>query len=86
MDIDPKLRAAIQDLVERKKVTTEKEYNPQIPAIHKFIQNELQTQKTIGESLPEDRNTDWVPLNRCFLEIPADRDTYSEISGTRIPK
>ena len=69
LDIDPELRAAIQYLLERKKVTTEKESNPQIPAIRSFIENELQRQKAIGNSLPEDRNTDWTALNRCFLQI-----------------
>ena len=69
MDLDPELRSAIQYLLERKKVTTEKESNPQIPAILNFIKNELQRQKTIGNSLPEDRNTDFTPLNRCFLQI-----------------
>ena len=69
LEIDPELRAAIQYLLERKKVTTEKESNPQIPAIRSFIETELQRQKAIGSSLPEDRNTDWTPLNRCFLQI-----------------
>ena len=69
MDIDPALQAAIQYLLERKKVTTEKESNPHIPEIRSFIQNELQRQKAIGSSLPEDRNTDWGPLNRCFMQI-----------------
>ena len=69
MDLDPELRAAIQYLLERKKVTTEKEGNPQIPAIRSFIRDELQRQKAIGNALPEDRNPDFAPLNRCFLQI-----------------
>ena len=69
MDIEPELRTAIEDLLERKKVTTEGEHNPQIPAIQAFIQDELQRQKAISNALPDDRNTDWSALNRCFVQI-----------------
>ena len=69
MDIEPELRTAIEDLLERKKVTTEGEHNPQIPAIQAFIQDELQRQKAISIALPDDRNTDWSALNRCFVQI-----------------
>ena len=69
MDIEPELRTAIEDLLERKKVTTEGEHNPQIPAIQAFIQDELQRQKAISNALPDDRNTDWSSLNRCFVQI-----------------
>ena len=69
MDMEPELRTAIEDLLERKKVTTEGEHNPQIPAIQAFIQDELQRQKAISNALPDDRNTDWSALNRCFVQI-----------------
>ena len=69
MDIEPELRTAIEDLLERKKVTTEGEHNPQIPAIQAFIQDELQRQRAISNALPDDRNTDWSALNRCFVQI-----------------
>ena len=69
MDMEPELRTEIEDLLERKKVTTEGEHNPQIPAIQAFIQEELQRQKSISNALPDDRNTDWSALNRCFVQI-----------------
>ena len=69
MEIEPELRAAIEDLLERKKVTTEGESNPQIPTIQTFIRDELQRQKAISNALPDDRNTDWSALNKCFLQI-----------------
>ena len=69
MDMDPELRAAIGDLLERKKITTEGELNPQIPVIRSFITDELQRQKTISNSLPDDRNKDWSALNRCFTQM-----------------
>ena len=69
MEMEPELRAAIEELLERKKVTTEGETNPQIPAIRSFIQNELQKQKVISNAMPDDRNPDWSALNHCFAQI-----------------
>ena len=69
MELEPELRSAISDLLEKKKTTTEKEKLPQIPAIRDFIQEELARQKAVCDSLPEDRNRDWSALNRCFAEI-----------------
>ena len=68
MDMEPDLRSAIDDLLEKKKITTEGEYNPHIPVIRDFIQEELLRQKAICDSMPEDRNKDWTALNRCFAE------------------
>ena len=69
MDMDPELRTAIEDLLERKKVTIESETNPQIPVIQAFLQEELQRQKMVCSALPDDRNTDWSLLNQCFTNI-----------------
>ena len=69
MELDPELRAAIGDLLERKKATTEGETNPQMPVIRDFITDELQRQKAISNSLRDDRNTDWSAMNRCFTRI-----------------
>ena len=69
MDMEPDLRSAIDDLLEKKKVTTEGEHHPHIPMIRDFIREELQKQKAISDSLPDDRNKDWTELNRCFAEM-----------------
>ena len=69
MEMDPALKEAIDDLVEKKKVTTEGEQNPQIPVIRTFIQEELQKQKAISDALPDDRNNNWTMINNCFAEM-----------------
>ena len=69
MDMEPELRSAINDLLEKKKTTTEGEHHPHIPIIRDFIREELQRQKAICDSLPEDRNKDLTALNRCFAEM-----------------
>ena len=58
MDIPAELRAAIVELLEIKKRTTEKEENPQLPVIQAFIESEIEKQKEIADSLPDDHNKD----------------------------
>ena len=69
MDLDQELRGAIDELLERKKVTTEGEHNPHMPVILDFIKEELERQKAISNAMAEDRNTDWSALNHCFAKI-----------------
>ena len=69
LDIEPSLRSAIDLLLEKKKSTTEGEFNPHIPAVQDFIRDELPKQKVICDAMPDDRNKDWSHLNRCFADI-----------------
>lgn len=69
MDMEPGLRAAIDDLVEQKKRTTEGEQHPQIPVIRDFIRDELPRQKALCEAMPKDRNRDMTALNQCFVRM-----------------
>nr|MCR5127609.1 nucleotidyltransferase domain-containing protein [Lachnospiraceae bacterium] len=69
MELPETLRAAIDELLEIKKVTTEKEENPQMPVIREFIETETARQKKIANALPDDHNKDWTLLNRLFSEI-----------------
>ena len=63
------LYTAIQNLLEKKKVTEEKDLNPQLPVIQKFIENECTRQKQISDEAPDDHQHDLEPLNHCFREI-----------------
>ena len=69
MDMEPSLRSAIELLLEKKKSTTEGEFNPHIPAVQNFIRDELPKQKAICDAMPDDRNKDWSHLNRCFADV-----------------
>ena len=69
MDIEPDLRKGIEELLEIKKKTTEKEENPQIPVIRSFIETEIGKQKEIADNLADDHNKDWTALNRIFAEV-----------------
>lgn len=68
LDLDPKLRTAIDELLEAKKRTTEKEENPQMPVIKRYIEEEIQKQKVIADELADDHNRDWSALDKVFIE------------------
>lgn len=69
LDIASELRAGIEELLEIKKITTEKEENPQMPVIRSFIETEVARQKEIADNLPDDHNKDWSALNCLLIEI-----------------
>ena len=69
LEMEPELRAAIDELLEKKKITAEKDLNPQIPVIRQFIEDELKRQKQIVDEMPDDHNRDWTALNECFARF-----------------
>lgn len=71
-DVPDDLRTAIDLLLEKKKVTTEKEENPQDPVIRSFIETELERLKAVTERMEDDRNRDWSAINEVFIETIKD--------------
>ncbi len=68
LSLSDELRKGIDDLLEIKKVTEEKDLNPQLPAIYDFIEKELETQKAIANSISDDHKKEWEPLNQIFYQ------------------
>ncbi|MDE7428240.1 MAG: nucleotidyltransferase domain-containing protein [Lachnospiraceae bacterium] len=69
LDMPPRLKAAIDELLEIKKKTTEGEENPHMPVIRSFVEEETARQKEIVDALPDDHNKDWTALNTIFREM-----------------
>lgn len=69
MDLPKGLRQEIDELLEVKKVTDEKEVNPHIPVIIDFIKTETKRQKQLVEVMEDDRRKEWDTLNQLFLDI-----------------
>ena len=63
------LYASIQELLERKAETEEKDLNPQMPEIIEFIQAECERQKQISDSAPDDHKHDYTELNTAFRRV-----------------
>lgn len=68
-DIPQNLKAAIDELLEMKKKTSEGEENPHMPVIRTFVETEIARQKEIADALPDDHNKDWTALNTIFREM-----------------
>lgn len=69
LELEPPLRAAIDDLLERKKAVAEGAYSPHLPVIQDFLRGELTRQKALCARLPRDEKADLSALNRCFADI-----------------
>lgn len=67
IDMPSDLRNGIEELLEIKKRSDEKEQGMRIPVIHDFITDEIVRQKAYIDSIVDDRNCDWKELNDVFL-------------------
>lgn len=68
LSLPKELKDGIDNLLEIKKVTEEKDLNPQIPVIQEFIKNELVMQKQIADTRKDDHKKDWSDINHVFYE------------------
>lgn len=69
LNLPDSLKNGIDELLKIKKVTDEKDFNPQIPVVYEFIKNELEIQKKHAETTTDDHNKDWHILNTVFTNI-----------------
>ncbi len=67
-ELDPALRPAVDDLLERKRNAAETEVIPCIPELNDFLRAGLEETRAALASAP-DRQGDWEALNRCFLHL-----------------
>lgn len=63
------LKEGIQKLLEIKRVTKEKDLNPQMPVIYDFIEKELEIQKELADRMPDDHRKEWDTLNDTFRNV-----------------
>lgn len=69
MDMPTELRIGIEELLEIKKKSDERESGLQIPVIQDFIVDEIIRQKVYLDSVDDDRTQEWKKLNKCFQKI-----------------
>lgn len=62
------LTGEIRDMLAVKAVSDEGVLHPQIPAIRKFIEEEILRYGEMLKTMPDDRRPEWEPLDRVFLE------------------
>ena len=67
-ELPSELKEAIKEVLAVKVVSAEQDRHPRNPILQEFIEGELERQKTLAETLPDDRNRDWSGLNGAFLK------------------
>lgn len=56
-------------MLERKTAGDEKNLNPKMPVIHKFIVDGIARYGEFSKSMTDDRNADWESLDGIFQKI-----------------
>lgn len=78
-DLDGELSAEIADMLRVKAQSDEKDLNPKLPVIQKYIEDEIVRYEQLSKSMEDDRTPEWGILNKVFLELMAG----SDCSGNR---
>ena len=63
------MKAAVEDLLAKKVKMSESEKAPKIDVINQYIEEKLLYYKTLVETMTDDRNPDWNPLEQAFIEV-----------------
>lgn len=68
-EILEKLADEIQTMLKIKAKSDEKDLNPKLPVIHKYIEEEIERFEQISKEIKDNRSEDWSALNQVFLEV-----------------
>ena len=69
VELPGELRKEIEALLEKKKQTMEGERHSPIPAVQKFISDELEIWKQRAEEIKEEKKGDWEALNQVIWDL-----------------
>ena len=64
-----KLADEIEELLIVKSKSSEKDLNPKLPVIQKYIEDEIIKYEQLLKSMRDDRIADWTILDEIFLEV-----------------
>ncbi len=68
-ELDIMVRKAIEEMLEIKAKTDEKDLNPAIPVIQQFIEEKIAYYEKLATEMADDRLADWERLNKVFLQM-----------------
>ena len=63
------MKAAVGELLAKKIQMSESEKAPKIEVINQYIEEKLAYYKALVESMEDDRNPDWEPLENAFRRL-----------------
>ena len=67
--LEDNMKAAVEDLLAKKVKMSESEKAPKIDVINQYIEEKLLYYKTLVETMTDDRNPDWNPLEQAFIKV-----------------
>lgn len=59
----------MEELLAKKVKMSESDKVPKIEAINQYIEEKLAYYKVLLETMPDDRNPDWEPLDEAFVRM-----------------
>lgn len=63
------MKAAVEDLLAKKVKMSESDRAPKIEKINQYIEEKLAYYKALLETMADDRNSDWEPLDEAFVRM-----------------
>ena len=70
--LEEDMKPAVQDLLEKKVKMSEADKAPKVEVINKYIEEKLVYYKEMVDSMADDRNPDWNPLEGVFSRMVVD--------------
>ncbi len=67
--LEDNMKTAVEDLLAKKIKMSEADQAPKIEAVHQYIEEKLVYYKAFAESMDDDRNPDWEPLENEFRRL-----------------
>lgn len=67
--LEEDMKAAVEELLAKKVRMSEADKAPKIEKINQYIEEKLSYYKALAESMPDDRNPDWEPLEAQFRKM-----------------
>lgn len=68
-NLPKELSEEIEEMLAIKAKSDEKDMNPKMPVIQKYIEDEIVRYEQISKNMEDDRNPDWEVLNKAFLKV-----------------
>lgn len=67
--LENEMKPTVEELIAKKVKMSESDKAPKIEMINKYIEEKLVYYKMLLETMPDDRNPDWRPLNEAFIRM-----------------
>lgn len=85
--LDMEMRPAVDNLLEIKQQMTEAGQGQPVSVLHDYLEAQIRHFKATAERMHDDRNSDWMALNRVFMEIlGSDTDEPIACNHERLPE